>query len=359
MADLLYRPGWTEARARLTKWWQGEDIGRPAMQITVRRATPWEDIAALPEPPGWVTHYSYKSLDHRVNMARRACLYTDYVAEACPSAAPGDLGPGCVSLYLGCEGTEMPGTMWFEPCIHEPETARIEIDRENFYWQFSLAAHQATLPYSHGRFMQQFPDLIEGLDTLAALRETQVLLVDLIERPEWVHRCLRQITDKYFCYYDSLYELIRDEVGGSYFWAWAPGRMVKLQCDFSAMISPGMFGEFMGPVLTEMTERTAHNMYHLDGPEALRHLPVLLGIPRLNMIQWTPGAGQPFTDDPVWFPMYRQVLDAGKSLFVFASDRDRLLLLKREFGSGLKQMMVNMSAPTVAEAEALIRDAED
>lgn len=358
MAGLRYRPDWEAARARLTAWWQGEDLGRPAMQITVRRETPWEEIEALPEPPGWVTHYSYKSLDYRVNLARRACLHTQYLAEACPYAAPGDLGPGCVSLYLGCEGVERPGTMWFEPCLSDPEAARIEIDRDNFYWQFTLAAHQATLPHSRGRFLQQFPDLIEGLDTLAALRGSQVLLVDLIERPEWVRSVLRQITDKWFFYYDSLYELVRDEVGGSVFWAWAPGRMVKLQCDFSAMISPGMFADFMGPVLTEMTERTAHNMYHLDGPEAIRHLPVLLSLPRLNMIQWTPGAGQPFTDDPRWFPLYRQVLDAGKRLFVWASDLDRLLRLKREFGSGLKSFMVNMGASTIAQAEEYLRAAE-
>ena len=43
----------------------------------------------------------------------------------------------------------------------------------------------------------------------------------------------------------QLYDLLRDDRGGSHFWAWAPGRMAKLQCDFSAMISPQMFRQFM------------------------------------------------------------------------------------------------------------------
>ncbi len=127
--------------------------------------------------------------------------------------------------------------------------------------------------------------------------------------------------------------------------------MVKLQCDFSAMISPGLFSDFMKPVLVEMTERTAHNMYHLDGPEALIHLPCLLSIPDLEMIQWTPGAGQPFVDEPVWFPMYRQVLEAGKKLFMYATSLDHLKRLHREFGDGCRQMLINMYFEDPAEVD--------
>lgn len=355
MTDLLYRPGWAEARERLTTWWQGGDLGRAATQFTVRRETPHEDLEVLPEPEGWVTRYSWRSLDYRVNLARRQCLYTDYLGEAVPWSMPGDLGPGCVGLYLGCTGHEMPDTVWFEHCLNSPDEARFEVDPTNFYWDFSQRAYRATRPLTLGKQLLQFPDLIEGLDTLAAMRGSLELLTDLVDRPAWVHDCLRQITDRYFYYYDVLYDLIRDEVGGSVFWAWAPGRMVKLQCDFSAMLSPGMFAAFMEPVLTEMTERIAHSMYHLDGTEALCHLDCLLSIPRLNMIQWTPGAGKPFTDDECWFPMYRQVIDAGKTLFLWVTGLDRLKLLKREFGSGCKQMLLNMGFATRAEAEAALR----
>ncbi|MBM3277273.1 MAG: hypothetical protein FJY95_04225 [Candidatus Handelsmanbacteria bacterium] len=55
------------------------------------------------------------------------------------------------------------------------------------------------------------------------MRGTEELLAHLIARPEWVHACLRQITDRCFHYYNLLYDLMRDEVGGSIFWLWAPG----------------------------------------------------------------------------------------------------------------------------------------
>ncbi|NIQ98593.1 MAG: trimethylamine corrinoid protein 2, partial [Gemmatimonadales bacterium] len=191
-----------------------------------------------------------------------------------------------------------PDSVWCERCIEDPETAQFAYDSSNFYWRFTREAYSQAKRQSEGKFLLQFPDLIEGLDTLAAMRGTDRLLADLIERPEWVHGSLRRITDLYFRYYDMLYDLLRDEVGGSVFWIWAPGRLTKLQCDFSAMISPAMFREFMVPVLTQMAERVSYSLYHLDGPNAIGHLEALLSIPRLGMIQWTPGAGS----EPHWHP---------------------------------------------------------
>lgn len=358
MGSLAYRPDWEEARKRMTGWWKGEDIGRAAMQITAPRSEPIEEIPALQEPEGWVTHYSTKSLAFRVNVALRACINTEYYGEAVPAVASGDLAPNCLALFLGCHGVEMPGTVWCEPCIESPDTARFEYDPENFYWNFSTETYRQVLEQSQGKFLQQFPDLIEGLDTLAAMRGNKLLLTDLLDRPEWVRACLRQITDRYFQYYDILYDMLRDEIGGSVFWAWAPGRMAKFQCDFSAMISPAMFREFMAPVLTEMTGRVSYSMYHWDGPGAICHQDALLSIPRLDMLQWTPGAGVEPTWHERWWPLYHKTLDAGKKLFVGAETTDHLLSLKREFGEQTKQMLIGMSAPSSREAEGYLHAME-
>ncbi len=350
--SLAYRPDWLAARERLTTWWNGGDIGRAAMQLVAPRPEPWEDIPAMPEPEGWITHYSTKSYPYRINSALRGSLNTLHLAEMVPNQSPGDLAPNCVALYLGCRGVEMPGTVWCEPFLSTLENAKLAYDPNNFYWQFSQRAFREVAGLCKGKFLQAFPDLIEGLDTLAAMRGTEELLEDLIEHPDQVHAALRQVTDLYFHYYDMLYDIIRDEVGGSVFWAWAPGRMAKFQCDFSAMISPAMFGEFMVPVLTEMTERVNYSMYHWDGPGALCHLDHLLSIPRLNMIQWTPGAGAEPGWHPVWWPYYHRIIDAGKKIYVFGFDNvEQLRLLRREFGTGCKQLLVNAGVKDAAQAE--------
>lgn len=355
---LSYREDIEAAFDRLTRWWNGGDIGRPAMQITAPRKEPVEHVPAMLEPPGWVTHYSTSNLDYRVNLAARACLYNDYLGEAVPSVSP-DLGANCLALYLGCTGVEQPDTVWFEPCITSPETARFVFDPANFYWQFTLRLAHAQRQIGKDKFTTSFPDLIEGLDTLAALRGTEKLLFDLIERPQWVHESLSQITSLYFQYYDILYETIKDERGGSTFWAWAPGRVAKFQCDFSAMISPAMFDEFMLPVLREMTGRVDYCLYHWDGPGAIPHHDHLLSLPDLDMIQWTPGAGTESTADCRWWPLYHKTVEAGKRVMIGVESADELGMLKREFGSQLKQFMITMRADSVQHAQEILRWVSD
>jgi len=343
MAGLLYREDWDEVRARLTTWWNGGDIGRPALQFTVKRDKPLLDIPQMPKPDGWTTDYSISNFEYRINLMENEPNRVIYGGDAAPKVSP-DLAPNCLALYLGCPGVEGERTVWCEPIFHKPEDAKFVLDKQNIYWQFSTRLCREIMRVGKGKMVIQFPDFIEGLDTLAALRGTDALLTDLIDRPEWVHDCLRQITDRYFRVYDIWYDMIRDERGGSVFWAWAPGRMAKFQCDFSAMISPGMFGEFMAPVLTEMTERVSYSMYHWDGPNAIPHHDHLLSIPKLTMIQWTAGAGQPGSCDKKWWPLYHKTVDAGKKVHIEGAKSVEIMnALKKEFGEKLKQFLINGS----------------
>lgn len=354
MSGLRYREDADEVRDRLTHWWQGGSLGRPPLLITVPRDRPLVELPARPAPAGWVTHYSKSDFDYRLHLALSACNELHYLGEAMPCTAP-DRGPNCLALYLGCHGVEMPGTVWFEPCIDTPASARFEIDPDNDDWDFTMRLARAQLAHGGDRFLTSFPDLIEGLDTLAAMRGTQELLVDLLERPDWVQASLSRITELYFHYYDALYDLIRDERGGSHFWAWAPGRMAKLQCDFSAMISPDMFQQFMVPVLNAMCPRFDYCMYHWDGPGAVEHLDALLSVKDLDMIQWTPGAGAEPVADRHWWPLYHRIVDAGKKVILLGvGSIEDVACLQREFGPQLEQFMLGVRCATLADAERLL-----
>ena len=362
MTGLRYRPDFDAVRDRLSHWWGGGELGRPALQLTAPRDVPAEDISPLPEPDGWVTHYSTRDFDYRLHLALGSCVGRHYLAEAVPCVAP-DLGPNCLALYLGCRGEEMPGTVWFHPCIAAPETAHFELAPGNFYWDFTLRLARAQRDHGGGRFLTSFPDLIEGLDTLAAMRGTEALLVDLIRRPDWVQQSLATITERYFECYDQLYDLLRDDRGGSHFWAWAPGRMAKLQCDFSAMISPQMFRQFMVPVLEQMTTRLDYCMYHWDGPGAVEHLDALLSVDGIDMIQWTPGAGTEPVADRRWWPLYHRIVDAGKRVILLGVGSgddgvEAVRRLKGEFGPRLQRFMLSLHCDSVVQAEQVMRVAQ-
>lgn len=360
MSSLLYREDIDEVRNRLMTWWHGGDIGRPVMLVYAETGRPRERIAPMPKPRGWVTDYSTTDLAYRLYLARTAYLTTDCLGEAVPAVSP-HIGAGSVALYLGSKGEETPGTVWFMPCIDSPDNARIQYDPANFYWDFTLRLGRAMVEQARGKMLVEFPDLIEGLDILASLRGTEPMLFDLIERPDWIHSALRRITDSYFRYYDMLYDLMRDEVGGSIYWTWAPGRVAKLQCDCSAMMSPAQFSEFMIPVLREMTERLSYSIYHLDGPVCVQHLASLCALPDLDMIQWTPGAGVEPTWHRRWWPILHQTFEGGKKLFLHWDGEptvDDIKAFRREFGPHFRHFLFTMRTRSVQRAKDLLAAAE-
>jgi len=78
------------------------------------------------------------------------------------------------------------------------------------------------------------------------------------------------------------------------------------------MISNEMFREFFLPGIVKECRQVDASIYHLDGPNALRHLDSLLEIPELNAIQWVYGAGRGRATD--WIPVYQRCQAAGKGI---------------------------------------------
>ena len=170
---------------------------------------------------------------------------------------------------------------------------------------------------SQGRFPVTIPDLVENLDILSALRGPQHLLLDLIERPDFVEERIAEINQVYFQVFEQLYKIVRDPLGGSVFSAfgiWGPGKTAKVQCDAAAMISPRMFRRFAVPALAEQCAWLDYSLFHLDGMQAISHLDALLEIEELDAIEWTPQVSLPQGGDPMWYDLYRRILKAGKSV---------------------------------------------
>jgi len=344
------------ARRRLTAWWNGEVEDRVAWAITARRAEPREAVAPPPEARDIEDWWTNPQL--RLARWEQALAQTEYLGEAIPYFDT-QIGPGSLGVMLGARPHFAPETVWYEPCLNDLDRAPdLRFDPANEWFQRHLALIRYGLEHAQGRYLVSTPDLIEGLDTLAALHNNQRLLFDLVDRPRTVHRFLRRITDLYFAAYDPIYDLTKDETGGSCFSAfatWAPGRHAKLQCDFSAMIGPAMFREFVAPYLAAQCERLDYAMYHLDGPDCIRHLDALLDVPRLQVIQWTPGAGAPGVADPCWFDMYRHILRR-KGVILIGVPLDQAEQVVRAIGA--RGVFMVSSAASVEEAREALEAAK-
>ncbi|MBD3175689.1 MAG: hypothetical protein GF320_10950 [Armatimonadia bacterium] len=311
------------AKERLTSWWRGEDVEGVAWRIVARRDIPSFDPPPIPEAKDWMDHWT----NPRIRVARfeHELAHTAYLGDAIPYL-DSQIGPGSFGLFIGVEPVFAPTTVWYEPTLDDlGDGPDLHFDPQNKWYRVHVDYIEAALEASKGRYYVSLPDLVEGLDTLAAIYNNQKLLVDLMDRPQVVHAYLERLTELYFEAFDPLYEMVRDEGGGccfSAFQTWAPGRYAKVQCDIAAALGPRQFGEFVAPYLAKQCEGLDYAMFHLDGPDCICHLDHLLEVPGLQVIQWTPGAGQPGVHDPMWFDMYHKILER-KSLILIGVPLDQ------------------------------------
>ena len=300
-----------ETKRHYTDWWQHKGCVLNMWEHFQQGVAPHADVPAPPAP---------KRLGQKWFDPEWRAGYLDwYVAHSCLKAdmlpvANTQLGPGSLAAILGgrLEGGE--DTIWIHP---DPDFRDdIRFNPDNAAWKLHKDLLRACKAKARGHYYVGMPDLMEGLDVLAALKGTDRTLLDLMTQPDTVLRQMQQINDIYFRVFDELYDIIRegDEMAFCYFSAWAPGKMTKLQCDISTMISEADYRRFVQPFIREQCRRIPYTLYHLDGVGAMRHLPALLEIDELKAIQWTPGVGEPQGGSPKWYELYRRILSGGKSL---------------------------------------------
>ncbi len=313
---MKYKRDYKLALDHLKQWWNHKGL---AAAISSSRTEPVEKLSKPPEPA--------TDFDAYCEPVGRIERMTYRLAHLYPA---GDrlpildimIGPGSLSTFLGAKPHFSKETIWYDPCIANPDTyGPVRFDPANQWFQIHLELAKEAAEQNAGRYIVGMPDLIENLDTLASLRGTQELLMDLVERPAWVHKSLAAINDAFFRSFDMLYKVIAQEGGNAWgaFDIWGPGKTAKVQCDFSCMISPKMFDEFVKPCLDAQCDWLDYSMYHLDGEDAMQHVDSLLSIESLDAIEWTPVgacgvAGLEPGGSPKWYDLYRRIKAGGKSV---------------------------------------------
>ena len=352
-----YKSDWENARSNLIKWWNGEGL---AIYLTVKRESPRFEIVR-PVPSG-NPELDWIDPNYRLALSEYEITWHDYWLEAFPYFDT-QIGPGSLGIILGSKPHFVDETVWYKPIITDPQNYKIvEFKSDNnLIWQQHLSVIRKGLEKSNGRYLVGIPDLIENLDTLAALRGDQLLLIDLIEQPEWVLEKLAEINKAYFTVFELIFNLVKDQFGGnalSAFKIWGPGKTAKLQCDISATLSPRMFRKFALPYLTEQCDWLDYSLYHLDGTNCLQHLPLLLEINGLNAIEWTPQAGLPGGGSPNWFDLYKKIKEGGKSIQAVGVKPEEVVPLLNAVGAKGVYLLLDRSL-SMTEADDFLKSIEE
>jgi hypothetical protein len=370
--DGFWKQDWELTRERFRAWWQHDGlilhVTAPCDEPRIHGVSPeriWGGSSGIDtnypfsghEPVSLET--AWLDPERRAQLAELDLARTFWGGEAFPYFDT-HIGPGSLGMFLGVEAELAPDTVWYKPCITDPDSQPpLKFDPQHPWFLKHRAIIEAGMRRSRGHYLVGMPDLIENVDTLAALRGTDALLIDMIERPDWVKQRVAEINQAYFEAFDHLFEIIQDPWGGNAFSAfkiWGAGRTAKVQCDMAAMISPKMFAEFVVPALSEQCEWLDYSLYHLDGTQAIIHLDRLLEIDVLDAIEWTPQAGHPQGGDPEWYGLYRRVLAGGKSVQAIDVRPEEVIPLLDAIGTHGVYIMTE--AKTEVEARALVEAVE-
>jgi len=197
-----------------------------------------------------------------------------------------------------------------------------------------------------------------GNDMLGLVIGTEEMLRCMYDHPAWTKNAILQLAGNWVELTKQFHQLTRET---SDFWygnagwmtLWLPEPYVFTQSDVSCMISPGMFDEFVLPELDLVGAAFKNVWYHLDGQSAFRHLPRLLSLPYLRIIQFVPEAGTP-PNGPAYLDLYRKIQNAGKIVHIDVPTQN-IELLARELDP--TRLIISTFCRTPQEADELLAQA--
>lgn len=348
------KPDFEEVLNRYEAWWDCAVLDRPLVSMSFpvpeaeRRPVVRKKHATLRE--------RWMDAGHIAEQACARLRNTVHFADSLPIAWP-NLGPEVFSAFYGCEMEYGEHTVWSKPVLADWSDASVEtlrLDRDSFYFRKLMEMTEALLEAGQGRFIVGYTDLHGGGDAIAAFRDPQELLIDTIENPDAIRRLCDRITTDFLDVYDHFHALL--SAAGMPSTTWLPatckGKYHVPSNDFSCMISSDSFEELFIPGIIRECRHMDRCIYHLDGPQALRHLDRLLDIPEIHAIQWVAGAGHDYWADSI--EVYRRIQSRNKALCLGLPVKDLPLLFETLDPEGVWISVWGVS--NQEEAEAALRE---
>jgi 5-methyltetrahydrofolate--homocysteine methyltransferase len=231
-----------------------------------------------------------------------------------------NFGPGSMAAYSGCAYSFTKNSVWFEELENkswENIERHLDFNNENSYWQLTLRTLEAALEAAQGQYLVSVPDIGGNLDILVSLIGNDKLLLDLYDNPKKIKEIEAKACQLWFQYYEACRNIL-SMYQGDETCAWLPayynGKWYPMQCDFSVMISPDMFKDFVSPRLIETSNRLGHSIYHWDGPGQLIHAKHIAEIKNINMCQFVSLPDDPPACSVHYLEHYKIITDSGKGL---------------------------------------------
>jgi len=321
---LTFCPDFPEIADRFEAWWRHETLAHPIF-IGTANGDPARPITRRLE----LLHDS----DAWFNAKLQDLKQTKWVGDALPAIRV-DFGAATIGGLVGANVEFGADTAWTHESINdewsnEPDW---QLKENEDWWRWLNERTERVARHACGQYLVCTPDLGGGSDALANMRGPQNLCIDAIEKPERIRDALSALYPVWRRVLSDLYDISSRHHAGLIQWLglWSNSPYTVITCDFNALIGPADFQELFVPDITRQASTVDRAVFHLDGPDATRHIDALLDIDPLDAIQFTPGAGTPSAMP--WVPMFEKILHCGRALLVICP-LDEVLPLCRAIGS--------------------------
>jgi hypothetical protein len=301
-----------ERCARHDAFWRKELEGGPLLWVVVPSAK-----AGTPPPEPATDDELWTDVEYVMAKVEHDLSRTYFAGDSLPVHNPW-LGPDQFAAWLGADMQLKPRefTSWVKPMLKDAEEyPTFRLDPNNRWWKKYLELVRTSVERGKDKWITAYPDLHTGVDGLGALRSPEKLMFDMLESPEMVKKGMAEMTLLWKEIVDIVSDIVLPAGQGTSNWTmgWSDERFLCVgQNDFSCLISPKMFDEFCLEDTVECANYVDRTIYHLDGQGALKHLPRILQIERIDCIQWVQGAGQPLPSH--WIDMLKTIQAAGKTI---------------------------------------------
>ena len=298
-------------KERHRAFWNREIVDRVCISVTA----PAAKQVAPPKAGSDAEHLSDPEFVVRREEARVQNTY--YAGDALPMTyAEGNL----VYPAWGGIGRFESRTVWVDPSVHDwREWNDYQFDRNNVWIKRFLDSNRALAEASKERWLVATQGFFGAMDAMALMRGYEDFLMELglEEATAAIHFAQRKAIRGYKEMVTRAWDDVEKHQQGTATAAgiWAPGRINYWSADYLCMIGPADFEKWMTPEFEAMINLCEFSMYHLDGPDAVRHLPHIGQFEKLKAIQYTIGP-QVLNDVPHWLGVVKQIQSLGKVTYL-------------------------------------------
>lgn len=341
--------------ARYRAFWSRDDVRRPLVGFSLVGWFPVEEFAACRAwgsarylTPDMVDPEAF--LEDHIRMLREGeSIDDDLIRGACPGQAAIPWLPGIVGSKLRILPQNVMGE---ERQLPWDEALQLRLGPENPWFRKYIDFARALVRRSNGTFPVSHAAEIGPTDLHALLRGHTNSILDLTDEPEKSLELLWRAGE--------LFRKVTEEVwkriplyGGGYFDAqyslWAPGPIIRMQEDATAVYSPGLYRKFVQPVDRMLAAHFASSFMHLHSTSMFLLDPIL-EIEEIQCFEINNDVlGPPL---PKMIPYWQRVQQAGKPLLIrgsFTTEEMRLLLDSLE----PRGLFFNIMVSSLAEIESL------